>query len=373
LVIEYGLKGAGVRFQASFYTPERERGYALRPGAEGWNVGEHENYVRINSRGQHDREHDLNRPVNTIRVAILGDSVTEAMQIPLEKAYFSEIERELNAALAKDGQKVEVLSFGVGGYGLGPQYLTLKEQVWRYDPQIILAVAPIDGLILRSSRRLYPGDSFGAPFFDLHSGELRPDSQSERRWADFVPPSQKQMLSANLMNQSCLLSLFNSARAKAWNDVNQWESASHAKAESPSSLPADYWLTYPFLGPANPELKDAFKTAKALLLAMRDEAASHHAEFWLFFQKQLGVETLFRTDRLICDFASDNEIPHLALAPELARLAAERSLTLHGFKGTPKNSGHMNELGHQIVGRIMAEELRDNSAVLRRSAIAKNH
>jgi hypothetical protein len=192
------------------------------------------------------------------------------------------------------------------------------------------------------------------------------------------------------MNQSRLISLFNSARAKAANDVNQWRSAFHAKAESSSFLPANYWLTYPFLGPANSELKDAFETAKALLLAMRDEAANHHAEFWLFvldmpaqvepdlqertqFQKQLGVDTLFRTDRLISDFASDNGIPHMALAPELARFAAEKSILLHGFNGTPRNSGHLNEVGHMVVGRMIAQQLRNNSTVLRRPPVWTNH
>src|SRR5580700_5267402 len=138
LLIEFGLRGAGERFQASFYLPESARGYALRPGAEGWNVKEHENFVRINSRGLRDREHDFNRPANTIRVAILGDSVTEAMEIPLESAYFEQMERELNTVCSQYDRNVEVISFGVGGYGLGPQYLTMKQQIWQYDPQIVL-------------------------------------------------------------------------------------------------------------------------------------------------------------------------------------------------------------------------------------------
>ena len=85
LLLEYGLRFAGERFQASFYLPERERGYALRPGAEGWNVSEHENYVRINSHGQHDREHELLAPDEYHSRGHLGNSVTEAMAIPLEK------------------------------------------------------------------------------------------------------------------------------------------------------------------------------------------------------------------------------------------------------------------------------------------------
>src|SRR5271165_6450449 len=82
LVMELAMRASGERFQASFYASDSERGYALRPGAEGWNVSEQQNYVRINSRGLRDREHDLKRPDNTIRIAVIGDSESEAVQVP---------------------------------------------------------------------------------------------------------------------------------------------------------------------------------------------------------------------------------------------------------------------------------------------------
>ena len=208
-----------------------------------------------------------------------------------------------------------------------------------------------------------------------------PDSQSEQQWAKFAAPGRNFVMRADLMNQSRLLSLFNSARVKIANDVNQLRSDLNANAESSPTLPADYWLTYPFMGPANEELKDAFATAEALLLATRDEAQSHHAEYWLFlldmppqvdpdpqerdqFKKRIGVDTLFKTDQLISDFSAKNAIRHMALAPEMARFAAEKSIVLHGFKGTPRNTGHLNEIGHKLAGRIIAHQLNDNSTVL---------
>src|SRR5262249_24404577 len=100
VALEFAMRASGERFQASYYSPEAERGYALRPGAECWNVGEQENYVRINSRGLRDREHDLARPHDVIRIAVIGDSETEAVQVALERTYFSVLERELNAMLA---------------------------------------------------------------------------------------------------------------------------------------------------------------------------------------------------------------------------------------------------------------------------------
>lgn len=386
LLLEFCMRVSGERFQASFYISEAERGYALRPGAEGWNVGEHENYVRINSRGLRDREHDLKRPPNTLRIAVIGDSETEAVQVPLDQTYFYVVERELNHTLPSGSQKVEVISFGVGGYGLGPQYLTVKEQIWKYDPQIVIVADPIDALIMRSSRRLYFGDSFGAPFFVIHNGNLEFDSETVARRAAPASPNARLVWTADLMNQSRLLSLVNSARVRAENNFNQVTAGFHAKAEATSALPVDYWRTFPYYGPSNADLKDAWAISEALILALRDEVSRHHAEFWLFMldmpgqvdpdpqqaanlRKRLGVDTLFRSEQLLSDFAGHAGIRHMALAPELARYASEQKVVLHGFKGMPRNIGHLNEKGHLVVGRLIAKALREGSPQLSRKSL----
>jgi len=380
-ILEFAMRAAGERFQASFYLADVERGYALRPRSEGWNVGEHENYVRINSRGLRDREHDLHRPPDTVRIAILGDSESEAVQVPLDRTYFSVLERALNESRPRPGPKVEVLNFGVGGYGLGPQYLTLKKQIWDYDPQIVLVVNSIDGLILRSSRRLYPGDSFGAPFFELHDGELARDDQSARHRT--VVPTEA--WTADLMNQSRLLSLVNSSRVKATANVHQLLAEFHPHAANPSRLADDYWKTYGFLGPANADLQNAWEISEALILAMRDQVSRQGAEFWaciidspaqadpdprqvLELQQRLGLETLFHSNRLFDDFLARKGVPYIDLASGLARFARERNVVLHGFRGMPRNTGHLNEIGHEAVGRMIAQSLREQSARLQSTA-----
>jgi hypothetical protein len=382
LLLELGLRGAGERFQASFYVLERERGYALRPGAEGWDVGENENYVRISSRGLRDREHALKRPDKVVRVAVLGDSETEALQVPLEKAYFSVMERQLNSQLGEVGDKVEVINFGVGGYGLGPQYLTLKEEIWKYDPQIVLVVTSVDSVIRRSSRRMYPGDSFGAPFFVLRQGRLELDAETVARRATFVSETSRQIRIADLMNQSRFLSLVNSAKSKAAINIRQMKAPFQAAAHGgASSVPLDEEEMLVFQGPTNPALKDAWTLGETLILAMQNEAIRHHGEFWLVildtppqvdpdlneraqWQQRASVDSLFRCDQALSDFAAKAGILHLDLAPELALLASERHLLLHGFNGMPRNTGHLNETGHLAVGQLIARTLRMDSYVL---------
>jgi len=385
LALEFGMRISGERFQASFYLPERERGYALRPRAQGWNVGEQENYVRINSKGLRDREHDLARPEDTIRIAVIGDSETEAVQVPLERTYFSVLERELNRTLSRSGRRVEVVSFGVGGYGPGPQYLTIQKKIWSYDPQIVLVADPLDALILRSTRRLYPGDSYDAPFFTLQDGRLELDSATAERTPAIAGADggARQAWAADIMNQCRLLSLVNSARVKVRNNLGKWRAEFHAKADTVPSRPEDYWQTYAYFVPVDPDLKQAWQVAEELILAMRQEVTWHDAEFWLClldmppqvepdagerarFQRRLGPHNLFDSDKSLSDFATQAGILHMALAKDLAQFAAEHSVLLHGFKATPRNTGHLNETGHWAVGQLIASTLRNRSPLLAR-------
>jgi hypothetical protein len=57
LICEIGLRIGGFSQPRFFSMPDRYRGIALRPNAEGWWREEGDAYVRINSAGLRDREH----------------------------------------------------------------------------------------------------------------------------------------------------------------------------------------------------------------------------------------------------------------------------------------------------------------------------
>ena len=100
-----------------FYTTDYYRGFALRPGMEGHYEREGESDVRINSDGLRDREHIKAKPADTVRIAVLGDSFSEAMHVPMEQTFWSLLERKLQECNAFPGKRVEVINFGVLGYG----------------------------------------------------------------------------------------------------------------------------------------------------------------------------------------------------------------------------------------------------------------
>ena len=90
----------------------------------------------INSDGLCDVEHFSQKADGTQRIALLGDSITEALQVPLDKRFARVLEQKLNAGLKT---KFEIINFGVGGFGTGQEYLQYVRDVRRYKPdQVIL-------------------------------------------------------------------------------------------------------------------------------------------------------------------------------------------------------------------------------------------
>ncbi|HEY6393517.1 MAG TPA: SGNH/GDSL hydrolase family protein [Bryobacteraceae bacterium] len=136
--LELGLRLIGYSFPA-LGMPDRVTGWSLRPGAEGLVRGENKRgvYVRINSDGLRDREHSIRKPAATIRIAVLGDSLCEATEVPLEKTFWAILEDKLSRC-ATGGQKVEVVNFGVAGYSTAQELLMLRTRVWKYEPDIVL-------------------------------------------------------------------------------------------------------------------------------------------------------------------------------------------------------------------------------------------
>ena len=101
-------------------------GSKLRPGIKGHFLKEGGGYVRINSDGLRDREHSLSPPPNTLRIAVLGDSFTEAMQVNREEAFWAVMEKDLQGCGNLRGRQVEVLT-------LDSLVLALPRNYWLCD------------------------------------------------------------------------------------------------------------------------------------------------------------------------------------------------------------------------------------------------
>ncbi len=363
MIMEVVLRVTGFTY-FNPYIPDPDVGYSLRPNAEGWWTREGRTYVKINSRGFRDREHTPAKPPDTFRVAVLGDSFAEALQVPLEKTFWSVMERQLPGCSSNPKRKVEVLNFGVSGFSTARELVLLEKRVWQYAPDLVVLLVTTQNDVRDNSRRLTRYKNQPLPYFVFRDGQLVLDDSlvAER-------------------NRTRTFRLQNSFPGRAY----QWLQ-SHSRvmglvytvregALSPRSSPANEpgLDDEVYREPATPEWKEAWQLTEALMLRMRDEVRAKGASFLVVtgssgiqvtpetqtrqaFMKQIGVDTLFYPDARVKQWGSADGFEVLNLAESLYEYAGRNQRFVQGSIESG-GRGHWNELGHQLAGNLITEEI----------------
>lgn len=369
LVVALGLAEAALRLagisHAFPWTFDRELGLALRAGSEGIFREEGVARFRINSQGLRDREHAIAKPPGVLRIAVLGDSFAEALQLAAENAFWSVLERELAACPGLDGRRVETLNFGVSGYSTAQSLIVLRRKVWRYRPDIVLLAFYVGNDVEDNSRAL--SGYARRPYFRLREGRLELDDSFRRDpWFRLLRPIWSTVVDP-LIDRSRVVQLLNEARRQGLPNLGFAREASPA-ADAPSQ-PASV-----FAAPATAAWQEAWRVTEALLLAMRDEAGAHGARFWPVTlsvgwqvhpdpavrrrrMQALGVEAAFYPETRLTAFAARHDMNILTLAQPMQRHAETEGVFLHGFSATSPGEGHWNAHGHRRAGELMAERL----------------
>jgi hypothetical protein len=367
---EVGLRVAGFSFP-NFFMPDEVTGSRLRPGIEGWQKSEGVSHVRINSQGLRSREHALAKPAGTVRIAVLGDSFSEALSVPLEKTFFSVLERELNACKAFGGRPVEAINFGVSGYGTAQELLTLRHRAWAYSPDIVLLAFFPGNDVRNNSRALEPEKL--RPFYVERDGKLELDA-SFRDDPKFRETRRVDAQRAALQDLR-LYQLMRRARAGELQLRHNAPIAVALAKGDQEKKPLEAGLDENvFREPSDPAWRDAWAVTEKLLAAMHEETKARNARFIVAvlsaagsvypdplwrkrYMAQLGVDDLFYPERRLAKFGAEAGFEVLPLGRDLQRYADERRAYLHGFRNTVLGFGHWNEDGHGQAGKLMARRL----------------
>jgi hypothetical protein len=88
-----------------------------------------------NSMGFLDSEHNRAKPAGICRIAMLGDSMTEALQVSQKNRFSNQLESRLNSAYPG---RFEVFNFGVSAAGTGQELLTYFDYVEQFKPDIVI-------------------------------------------------------------------------------------------------------------------------------------------------------------------------------------------------------------------------------------------
>jgi hypothetical protein len=357
---EIALRIAGVSYPCFFYTVDRWRGGALMPGARGWYRDEGRAFIEINMDGLRDREHAIDKDGDVFRIAVLGDSYAEALQVPLEQTFWSVLGERLKVCRRFVGRDVEVINFGVAGYGTAQELSTLRHYVWKYEPDLVLLAFTTGNDVRNNSRELEPDQ--GRLFFDLINGELVPDYSFRERIAD------PQVLASKLriINRSRLLQTVMRARQLLAQRRHQ-----QALQDTNPSSPADIGLDdQVYLESEDSRWREAWQLSEAIITQTAAEVRQRGAAFLVVVLSnpaqvhpdptieqtlldRLGVEDLFHAERRLTALGAEQGFPVVTLSPEMRQRARDTGTFFHGF-GAHLGEGHWNQAGHQLAGELIA-------------------
>ena len=171
----------------------------------------------LNEDGMREPGLTVQKPANTYRIATMGDSMVEGMQVPIEETFGALLEKQLKVP---DGKHVQVLNFGTSGYSTAQEYLQLKNQVLKYQPDLVV--------LCYNSRDIFenwsPADQVitNVRPFALHlpGQPLNVDSSPVVRWMG--TPRARFLLQTSWLRQNSRIFGLLSTLELDWSQHNPW-------------------------------------------------------------------------------------------------------------------------------------------------------
>jgi hypothetical protein len=365
-----------------FYTTDAYRGFALQPGVEGHYQREGESYVRINSDGLRDRERPKAKPADTVRIAVLGDSFSEAMHVPMEQTFWFLLERKLQECRAFPGKRVEVINFGVSGYGTAQELLTLRQKVWDYSPDLVVLAFTTYNDIYDNSRALSRTEE--VPYFVYRNGELTYDDSFRNSSTYRQRDSKLNRLGRWIHNSLRVVQLVHYVQFVAKLKLTDWRNKQRLAAQA-QTRPADVTPVTVrnaedigidnmiYVEPRDDNWKEAWRVTEGLIKQMQDDVAQKKARFLLVtlsnaiqvypdpvvrqkFLQHIGADTIFYPNLRLKVMAEHEQIEFLDLAQPMQAYADQNKVFLHGF-GSDLGNGHWNAQGHKVAAELLAQKL----------------
>lgn len=350
-----------IAFGISFpllYQPDDFCGTRLRPNLNVRYIEEGIAIVKTNSSGFRGVEFPPKQD-DVFRIAVVGDSFTEAIHVPFEESYGYLLERQFET----DGRAVEILNFGVSGFGTAQELEMLKHYVLPIEPDLVILAVFTGNDIGDNSPVINRGQI--KPYFHLEDGDLILDDAFKQDSRFIAAKSWATQTKAALINSSRSLQLANKFYA-SWKRRNQ-NAVQEDIGLDPNvylapTLDSDWDQAWKVTERLILHFSKACKIAGAncLVVTLSNPIQVHPDQTVrdAYFSLH-GVDDPFYPDARIAAFCESNSIPVLSLAQTfLEKVETENGPFLHGFPNTKLGTGHWNDKGHAAASKLIYAELK---------------
>jgi lysophospholipase L1-like esterase len=350
------------------WQPDPQLGWRHIPHAQLRWQEEGDGWVKINSLGFRDVERTVQKAPGTLRIAVFGDSTTEAVQVNLDQTFCQLLERKLR----ERGVRAEVMNFGVSGYGPLQSFLLYSHRVREFTPDVVLHAVFLDNDVADGDRRLAAGQR-GAPFLkNPTGGESEIDYSAAAASAD----SYAREPVHTLRNISAVYRLMSAARARRTNAA-----AVGAATADAGHVPRRFLL---YEDPLEGEWEDAWRTFERIVVRF-SEAAKHdgaryvllsvpagqvvHPEVWQKLLQQYPAMSSRKWDVLSAEkrlqmLSEEHRIPLIAPLPTFVGAGEGEPLFFAQI-------GHLTPRGHQVMAALLERAIDEQQLLSEISAAAR--
>jgi len=276
------------------------------------------------------------------------------------------------------GRNVEVINFGVSGYGTAQELITLRNQVWQYSPDLVLLTVTTNNDISDNSQALKKTNQI--PYFVWRDERLIEDD-SFLQTRSFQSRNNFPGRAGRWLRDHLRLVQAIQQAAFAVRVMREQRAAKSSEPEKPTTAPQGPVTPMDELGvdnliyrePSDPVWINAWTVTEQLIKTMRSEVESKGVAFVVMtlsnppqvlptsasrdaFLQRVGAKDIFYPDNRIAQFCRREGIAVRTLAPAMQQYAQQNNVMLHGF-GRDIGNGHWNVAGHHIAGQLAADEI----------------
>lgn len=215
--------------------------------------------VTTNSEGMADREYAAGKPAGTIRIALLGDSVTASLYTPQAEKFKSLWEKALSQSL---GKPVEIMNFGIDGTGTWEQLQMFQLRARQYKPDYVVLSFFWGNDVWNNSRSRDKG----------RPNPLK-DEYGEQSWVRNLQVKHRKSIRW-LWNNSAAFQFLDTLKDRAETNMDYkraLQSAQTGPAVAPAAAPAN--APQPQYDPSFFWDSDSWKLTRELIIKLRDTAS----------------------------------------------------------------------------------------------------
>lgn len=292
----------------------------------------------FNKFGMRDYERTIAKEAGVTRIAVLGDSAAEGLQVPLEETFPVVLEKMLNAdaKFNGSGKRFEVLNFGCAGYSTAQEVLQYESQVAQFAPDLVVLFYnykdSAESIIDNTMRAV----SEPKPYFYLNQkGDLALDNAVMEGRADELKPNpvfdwlRRNSRIYGVINQTQFSLAVNDKR---YVKLKQWFMQMQHK-QRPKIAPAQY-------GQQNPEAV----VAKLVERLNNQVKAGGGRLVLMMFPNTIGYKDLAREQAMFSKMAQTDNFDYLDLS---------KPFIDHKNKSELVIEYHFSQKGHKLLADLL--------------------